>query len=98
MSHVGVEWVMQEWGESYRGEVGYVGVGCVIQGWGRLCRSLSHCKRLNGNWKKLLYNFICHLSFLKKLSPTHTPPLISICEFLKPYNLLFLKFESFVKG
>ena len=43
-------------------------------------------------------DFICHLSFLKKLSPIHTHPLISICEFLKPYKLLFLEFESFVKG
>ena len=37
------------------------------------------------------------MSFLKKLSPTHTHPLISIHEFLKPYKLLFLEFESFVK-
>ena len=96
VGYVAAGWVMQEWGELCRSGMGYVGVGCVIQGWGRLCGSLSHCKRLN--WKKLLHNFICHLSFLKKLSPTHTPPLISICEFLKPYNLLFLKFESFVKG
>ena len=50
------------------------------------------------NWKKLLYNFICHLSFIKKLFPTHTHALISICEFLKPYELLFLELESFVKG
>ena len=42
-------------------------------------------------------NFICHLSWPRKLSPTHTYPLISICEFLKPYNLLFLEFESFIK-
>ena len=45
-----------------------------------------------------LSNFICHLSFLKKLSPIHTHPLISICEFLELYELLFLEFESFVKG
>ena len=48
--------------------------------------------------KKMLYNFICHLSWRKKLSPTHAHPLISICEFLKPYELLFIEFESFVKG
>ena len=42
-------------------------------------------------------NFICHLSFLKKLSLTHTHPLISICEFSKPYEWLFLEFDSFVK-
>ena len=39
--------------------------------------------------KKSLNNFICHLSFLKKLSPIDTHPLISICKFLKPYKLLF---------
>ena len=37
------------------------------------------------------------LPFLKKLSPYYTHPHISICEFLKPYELLFLEFESFVK-
>ena len=47
------------------------------------------------NW---LNNFICHLSLLKKLSPSHTCPLISIHEFLIPYDWLFLEFESFVKG
>ena len=29
---------------------------------------------------------ISHLSWLRKLSPTHTQPLISICESLKPYQ------------
>ena len=48
--------------------------------------------------KNSLNIFMCHLSFLKKLSPTHTHPLISIHEFLKPCELLFLEFESFVKG
>ena len=48
--------------------------------------------------KNSLSNFICHLSFLKKLSPTHTHPLISICECSTPYELLFLKFESFIEG
>ena len=48
--------------------------------------------------KKNHYNFICHLSWLKKPSATHTHDLISICEFLKPYGWLFLEFESFVKG
>ena len=47
--------------------------------------------------KNLLSNFISHLSFLKKLSPNHTHLPVSIHEFLKPYNLLFLEFESFVK-
>ena len=40
---------------------------------------------------------MCHLSWLKKLSPTHTHPLIYICEFLKPYELLFSELESLVK-
>ena len=49
-------------------------------------------KMLNLNWEKIsLNNFMCHLSWLEKLSPTHTHPLISICEFLKPYKLLFFK-------
>ena len=50
--------------------------------------------KLGKNW---LNNFIFHLSFLKKLSPNHTHPPISICEFSKPYKLLFLEFESFIK-
>ena len=54
---------------------------------------MVECK-LGKNW---LNYFICHLSFLKKLSPNQTHPLISICEFLKPYKLLFLECESFVK-
>ena len=33
--------------------------------------------------KNSLNNFICHLSWLEKLSPTHTHPLISIREFFK---------------
>ena len=43
--------------------------------------------------KNSLNNFICHLSWLEKLSPTHTYPLISICEFSKPCELLFFEFE-----
>ena len=39
--------------------------------------------------KKSLNNFICHLSQLRKLSPTHTYPLISIAEFSKPYEFFF---------
>ena len=58
-------------------------------------------------WKKVecelekysLNNFICHLSFLKKLSPTHTHlPHIHSLIYLKPYKLLFHVFESFIKG
>ena len=60
--------------------------------------SLSHLLKVECELKKnLLYNFICHLSFLKKLSSTHTHPHISIREFLKPYDWLFLGFKSFVK-
>ena len=44
--------------------------------------------------KNSLNNFICHLSWLKKLSPTHTHPLISIHEFSKPCKLLFFELES----
>ena len=47
--------------------------------------------------KNSLNNFICPLSWLKKLSPAHTHPLKPICEFLKPYELLFSEFESIVK-
>ena len=43
--------------------------------------------------KNSLNNIICHLSWLEKLSPTHTHPLISICEFWKPYESLFFEFE-----
>ena len=49
-------------------------------------------------YKNSLNNFICHLTCFKKLSPTHTHPLISICEFLKLYELLFLELESLSKG
>ena len=45
---------------------------------------------LNVNWdKNSLNNFICHLSWLKKLSPTHTHPLKTSHELSKPYELLF---------
>ena len=47
-------------------------------------------KILNVNWgKNSLNNFICHLSWLKKLSPAHTHSLKTFREFLKPYELLF---------
>ena len=41
--------------------------------------------------KNSLNNFICHLSWFKKLSPTHTHPLKTIREFLKPCELLFFE-------
>ena len=54
---------------------------------------MVECK-LGKNW---LNNFICHLSFLKKTFPIiHIPP-YPFMNFLKPYELLFLEFESFVK-
>ena len=46
--------------------------------------------------KKSLNNFISELSWCRKLSLTHTQPLIYICQFLKTYKLLFLEFESFI--
>ena len=51
-----------------------------------LCFELdSPRKMLNVNWhKNSLSNIIHHLSRLNKLFPTHTNPLISICEFSKP--------------
>ena len=33
MVHVGVRWVMQGWGGSYRGGMGHVGVGWGGLGW-----------------------------------------------------------------
>ena len=47
--------------------------------------------------KKSLNNYICHLSWLRKLSPTHTHPLIFIHEFSEPYKLLFFELESLIK-
>ena len=47
--------------------------------------------------KNSLNNFISHLSWFKKLSPTHTHPLVSIREFSKPYELLFFELESLIK-
>ena len=40
---------------------------------------------------------MCHLSWLEKLSSTHTDLLISIREFLKPYELLYFELESLIK-
>ena len=40
-------------------------------------------------FKNSLNNFICHLSWLEKISPTHTHPLKTSHEFSKPYELLF---------
>ena len=43
------------------------------------------------------HSFMTHLSWLDKFSPIHTHPLTSICEFWKPYELLFFELESLVK-
>ena len=49
---------------------------------------------LNLNWEKnSLHNFYLSLVMAWELSPTHTHPLISIHELLKPYELLFFEFE-----
>ena len=46
-------------------------------------------KMLNVNWgKNSLNNFISHLSWFQKLSPTHTHPLISIHEFSKHLQVI----------
>ena len=44
----------------------------------------------------IILSVTCH--DLRIFSLTHTHPLISIHEFSKPYKLLFIEFESFVKG
>ena len=58
----------------------------VIIFWVRVTHKMSNVMH-----KNLLSNFICHLSWLKKLSPTYTHPLVSIHEFSKPYELLFFE-------
>ena len=53
---------------------------------------------LNVNWEKIhaiILSVTCH--GLRKFAPTHTDPLISICEFSKPCDLLFFELESLVK-
>ena len=47
--------------------------------------------------KKFPQYFMCQLSWLKKLSPTHTHPLKTIREFSKPCELLFFELESLIK-
>ena len=49
------------------------------------------------NWKKNHSIILCHLSFLKNIPPPiHILPYPNH-EFSKPYRLLFLEFESFLK-
>ena len=60
--------------------------------------SLSHLLKVECELENNSLNiFICHLSFLKKLSPTHKHSLVCIHEFLKTYELYFFEFESFEK-
>ena len=56
-------------------------------------------KMLNVNWEKfhsIILSVTCH--GLRNFAPTHTHPLISICEFSKPYKLLFFELESPIKS
>ena len=53
---------------------------------------------LNVNWEKIhsiILSVTCH--GLRNFPLTHTHPLISIHEFLKPYELLFFELESLIK-
>ena len=53
---------------------------------------------LNVNWEKIhsiILSLTCH--GLRNFAPTHTHPLKPICEFSKPYELLFSELESLVK-
>ena len=44
----------------------------------------------------IILSVTCH--GLRNFPPTHTHTLISISEFSKLYKLLFIEFESFIKG
>ena len=63
------------------------------------CHGLRNFSPYNkwGDVYNIINNIICHLSWLNKLSPTHTHPLKTIREFLRPYELLFFELESLVK-
>ena len=53
---------------------------------------------MNVNWEKIqsiILSVTCH--GLRNFAPAHTHPLKPICEFLKPYELLFSELESIVK-
>ena len=55
-------------------------------------------KMLNVTCKKIhsiILSVTCH--GLRNFAPAHTHPLKTICEFLKPYELLFFELESLVK-
>ena len=56
------------------------------------------CKKLNVNWEKIhsvILSVTCH--GLRNFAPAHTHPLKTICEFSKPYELLFSELESCIK-
>ena len=60
--------------------------------------SLSHSLKVECELENNSLNiFICHLSFLKKLSPLINIPFICIHEFLKPYELYFLSLSHLKK-
>ena len=60
--------------------------------------SLSHSLKVECDLEKnSLSIFICHLSFIKKLFPTHKHSLVCIHEFLKPYKLYFLSLSHLKK-
>ena len=101
----------QNWGGTYVQIFGYFGYLCGLK-WVKICWQIDtkeNCldghfwvrvtrKMLNVNWEKnSINNFIFHLWWLKKLFVTHIHPLETICEFLKPYELLFFELESLVK-
>ena len=53
---------------------------------------------LNVTWEKIhsiILSVTCH--GLRNFPLTHTHPLKTICEFLKPYELLFFELESLIK-
>ena len=63
MYHTGVGWVMQGWGGSYRGGVGYEGwgescrggVGHESVGWGGSCRgAVGHAFHVGVGWGELI--------------------------------------------
>ena len=53
---------------------------------------------LNVNWEKI-HSIILSVTCdgLRNFAPVHTHPLKSICEFSKPYELLFSELESLIK-
>ena len=55
-------------------------------------------KMLNVNWEKI-HSIILSVTWhgLRNFAPAHTHPLKTICEFSKPYELLFSELESLIK-